>query len=138
MAQDSHFDIPHQLREFTERNVAQVRGAYIQFLDAMVQTTNMWLGAMPFNEMTSGTKVIHERVILFAKQNVEACFAFASELANARDLQDVVGIQSRYAQTQMRLMRCRRDPAALLPRTPWRPPSANDNPGYHIPTPPAF
>jgi len=101
MAQDSHFDMPHQLWELTERNVAQARGAYIQFLDAMVQTTNMWQGAMPFNAMASDIKVIHEMAILFAKQNVEACFAFASELANARDLQDGVGIQSRYAQTQM-------------------------------------
>ena len=101
MAQDSRFDMPHQLREVTERNVAQVRGAYIQFLDAMVQTTNMWPGAMPFNELTCGMKAIHERVFLFAKQNVEACFAFANELANARDLRDVVGIQTRYAQTQM-------------------------------------
>jgi len=100
MAQDSQFDMPHQLRELTERNVAQARGAYIQFLDAIVQATNMWLGAMP-NEMTLGTKGIYERAILFAKQNVEACFAFARELANARDLQDVIGIQSRYAQAQM-------------------------------------
>ena len=87
MAQDSHFDMPHQLRELTERNVAQARGAYIQFLAAVVQATNMWLGAMPFNETTSGMKVIHERAIRFAKRNVEACFAFASEPANARDLQ---------------------------------------------------
>jgi len=93
--------MPHQLWELTERNVAQARGAYIQFLDAMVQTTNMWRGAMPFNAMASDIKVIHEMAILFAKQNVEACFAFASELANARDLQDGVGIQSRYAQTQI-------------------------------------
>jgi len=74
MAQDSHFDMPHQLWELTETNVAQARGAYIQFLDAMVQTTNMWRGAMPFNAMASDMKVIHEMAIL-------------------------VGIQSRYAQT---------------------------------------
>ena len=43
--------------------------------------------AMPFNAMALGMKVIHERAIRFAKRNVEACFAFASELANARDLQ---------------------------------------------------
>jgi len=107
MAQDSHLDMPQQLRELTDRNVVQARSAYIQFLGAMVQATNMWLGAMPSNEMTSGMKVIHEWAVLFAKQNGEACFAFASELVNARNLQDVVGIQSRYAQTQMRPMRCR-------------------------------
>ena len=37
----------------------------------------------------------------FAKQNAEACFALASELANAKNVQDVLAIQSRYAQTQM-------------------------------------
>ena len=37
----------------------------------------------------------------FAKQNGEACFALASELANAKDIQDVLAIQGRYAQTQM-------------------------------------
>jgi hypothetical protein len=39
--------------------------------------------------------------VRFAKQNGEACFALASELANAKDMQDVLAIQSRYAQTQM-------------------------------------
>jgi hypothetical protein len=83
MAQDSHLDMPQQLRELTDRNFVQARSA------------------MPSNEMTSGMKVIHQLAVLFAKQNGEACFAFASELVNARNLQDVVGIQSRYAQTQM-------------------------------------
>jgi len=101
MAQDSHLDMPQQLRELTDRNVLQARSAYIQFLYAMARATNMWLGAMPSNEMTAGMKVIHECAVLFAKQNGEACFALASELVNARNLQDVVGIQSRYAQTQM-------------------------------------
>jgi hypothetical protein len=44
MAQDSHLDMPQRLRELTDRNVVQARSAYNQFLDAMVQATNMWLG----------------------------------------------------------------------------------------------
>ena len=67
----------------------------------MVQATSMWWGAMPANEMTSGFKVVQERSVRFAKQNAEACFALASELANAKDIQDILAIQSRYAQTQM-------------------------------------
>jgi hypothetical protein len=39
--------------------------------------------------------------IQFAKQNAEACFAAASELGNAKDIQDLLAIQSRSAQTQM-------------------------------------
>ena len=102
MAQDSYFDTPQQLRELTERSVAHARVAYSQFMDATAQTTNIWLSVMPYNEMTSSIKVILERAVRFSKQNVEASFSLASELANAKDIQDVLGIQGRYAQIQMR------------------------------------
>ena len=95
------FEIPQQLRELAEKNVEQARTAYGQFMDAMVKATGMWMTAIPSNEMTSGFKVVQERAVRFAKQNAEACFALASELANAKDVQDVLSIQSRYAQTQM-------------------------------------
>lgn len=87
--------------DLTERNVEQARGAYCQFMDTMLQAMSMWLGALPSNEATSGMKAMHERAVRFAKQNSEACFAFASELANARNMQDELSIQGRYAQTEM-------------------------------------
>ena len=37
----------------------------------------------------------------FAKENAEAGFALAGELAKAKDLQDVLRLQSNFAQTQM-------------------------------------
>ena len=46
MAQTPPFEIPQQLRELAERNVEQARTAYGQFMDAMVQATGMWMGAM--------------------------------------------------------------------------------------------
>lgn len=101
MAQTPPFEIPQQLRELAERNVEQARAAYGQFMDAMVQATGMWSMAMPANSMTSGFKTVQERAVRFAKQNAEAGFALASELANAKDISDVLAIQSRYAQTQM-------------------------------------
>jgi hypothetical protein len=42
-----------------------------------------------------------ERAIGFAKENAEASFVLASELANAKDMQEVLTLQSRYAQTQI-------------------------------------
>jgi hypothetical protein len=101
MAQTSAFEIPQHLRELAEKNVEQARAAYGQFMDAMVKATSMWMTAMPSNEMTAGFKAVQERAVRFAKQNGEACFALASELANAKDVPDVLAIQSRYAQTQM-------------------------------------
>ncbi|HWB45554.1 MAG TPA: phasin family protein [Hyphomicrobiaceae bacterium] len=101
MAQNSNFEIPQQFRELAERNVEQARAAYAQFMDAMSKAAGMWTAAMPSNDMTTGFKAFQERAIRFAKQNAEAGFALASELASARDFQDVIAIQSRYAQTQM-------------------------------------
>ena len=51
--------------------------------------------------MTSGFKVVQDRAIRFAKQNAEAGFALASDLANAKDIQEVLSLQNRYAQVQM-------------------------------------
>ena len=101
MAQTPPFEIPQQLRELAERNVEQARAAYGQFMDAMVQATGLWTGALGSNEITAGFKAVQDRAIRFAKQNAEACFAMASELTSAKNIQDVLAIQSRYAQTQM-------------------------------------
>jgi hypothetical protein len=101
MVEKQSFEIPQQLRELAERNIEQARTAYGQFMDAMTQAMGLWTTALPSNEVTSGFKAVQDRAVRFAKQNAEACFAMASELANAKDIQDVLAIQSRYAQTQM-------------------------------------
>jgi hypothetical protein len=70
-------------------------------MDAMTQAMNMWWGSMTPNEMTSGFKTAQERAVRFAKQNAEAGFALATSLANAKDIQDVISLQTHYAQSQM-------------------------------------
>ena len=101
MAQPPSFEIPQQLRDLTEKNLEHARAAYGQFMDGMTQAMGMWANAAPANAMTSGFKVVQERAVKFAKQNAEACFNLASELASAKDLTDVMGIQARHAQTLM-------------------------------------
>lgn len=100
MAQNS-VEIPQQMRDLAEKNVEQARAAYGQFMDAMTQAMGMWSKGIPSNEITSGFKVVQDRAIRFAKQNAEAGFALAGDLANAKDIQDVLSMQSRYAQSQM-------------------------------------
>ena len=100
MAQ-SPFEIPQQMRDIAEKNVEQARAAYDQFMGAMMQAVDMWSKATSSNEMTSGFKAVQERATSFAKQNAEAGFALASALAKAKDIQEVLALQSRYAQAQM-------------------------------------
>jgi len=100
MAQPPPFEIPQQLRELTEKNLEHARTAYGQFIDAMTQAMGVWSNATAANSMTAGFKVVQDRAVKFAKQNGDACFNLASELANAKDLTDVLSIQGRHAQTQ--------------------------------------
>ena len=97
----SPFEMPKEMREMAEKNIAQAQAAYQQFTDAMSQAMGMWSKAIPANQVTSGFAVVQERAARFAKQNAEAGFALASDIAKAKDIQEVLALQSRYAQTQM-------------------------------------
>jgi hypothetical protein len=100
MVQNQPFEMPQELRELAEKSVEQARATYAQFMDAMTQAMGVWSTA-PSNVMTSGFKDVQELAIRFAKENAEAGFALASELANAKDIPGVITLQSRYAQTQL-------------------------------------
>ena len=96
-----HFEVPQQLREVTERNIKQARQAYGHLVDAMVQITGLWMAALPTNPLTSGFKAVQDRGVRFAKENAEAGFAVTTELTTAKNIEDVLAIQRRFAQSQM-------------------------------------
>ena len=97
----SPFELPKELREIAEKNVAQAEAAYKQFTDAMTQAMGMWTKSLPANQMTSGFKTVQERASAYAKTNAEAGFALAAEIAKAKDMQEVLALQTRFAQAQM-------------------------------------
>ena len=100
MPEKQPFEIPQQLRQLAEKNIEQARTAYGQFMDAMTQALSAW-SSVSSNAMTSGFKAVQERAIQFAKENAEAGFALANELTKAKALQDVLRLQSSFAQKQM-------------------------------------
>ena len=93
------FEIPEAVRELAERNVEQSRSAYNQFME-MVQKVQETL-AKSQGAMASSAMEVHARAVKFAEENIQASFAFASDLARARDLKEYLEIQQRYAQSQM-------------------------------------
>ena len=95
------FEMTQQIRELAKKNVEQARAAYGQYMDAMTQAMGIWSKGIPENQMTSGFKVVQDRAIGFAKQNAEAGFALAADLAKAKDIAEMMSMQNRYAQTQM-------------------------------------
>ena len=99
MPDNKMFEIPTEMRELAEKNVEEARVAYGQFMEFMSQAMNAWssTGAPEAGNF----KALQERAVSFAKENAERSFSLASDLANAKDMQYVVTLQSRYVQTQM-------------------------------------
>jgi len=100
MAETPSFEIPPELREMAEKNVEQARAAYGQFMDFLTQAIGAWTKSPGGGEM-AGFGIVQERAVGFAKENAERSFALASDLSRAKDMQEVLTLQSRYVQTQM-------------------------------------
>jgi hypothetical protein len=94
------FEIHPELRDLAKRNVEQARAAYGQFMDFLTQAMNASSRAPP-NAIAPGFRAVQELAIKFAKENAERLFALAGELAGAQDFQEVLTLQTTYAQTQM-------------------------------------
>ncbi len=104
MTQGQPFAIPPQWRQLWESNLDHTRSAYGQFVDVLAQASGLLARAMPTSEMASGVEAIQQRIIQFAKQNADAYFTFAGELAKANDIQEWLAIQNRYAVAQMQTL----------------------------------
>lgn len=100
MADHPSFEIPPELRDLAEKNVEQARAAYGQFMDFLAQAMGAWAGS-PAGELGGGLRGVQEKAIAFAKENAERSFALAADLARAKDMQEVLTLQSRFVQTQM-------------------------------------
>jgi hypothetical protein len=101
MAENKPFEILPQVRELAEKNIDQARQFYEQWMEGVSQVMSMW-SASPAGGMVPGFDSLRDRTIKFAKDNAEAAFALAEELAQAKDMQHLMTLQSQYAQAQMR------------------------------------
>ena len=94
------FEVPPELRKLTEKNIEQARTSFAQFIDFFTQVMAAAPGASS-TALAPGFKKVQDRAIEFAKENAEGSFQLASELANTTDIQQMLAIQNRYAQTQI-------------------------------------
>lgn len=100
MAEKSPFEIPEPIRDLAERNVEQARTAYSQFMTMARQAQEMMSKSSPL--MPESAREVQDRAFRYAQDNIDASFNFAADLARARDLNEYVQIQTRYAQAQMK------------------------------------
>jgi hypothetical protein len=99
MPQNQSFEIPQELRRLAEENVERARQLYLQFMDGVGQAMAIWSAP---NVTTPGFHEIQERAVKLANENADAAFKLAKEVAQAKDLQELLSLQTRYVQSQMK------------------------------------
>ena len=98
---DNPFEIPQSLRDLAEQNTKQVHAAYEQLTDFVTKAMSAWMGTMPSNAMSDGFKGVQERAVQLAKENAESAFAWADKLAKVQNFQEVLTLQTQFAQDRM-------------------------------------
>ncbi len=101
MAEKKQTEIPKEMRELAVQNIDQARAAFHQLMDAATNAQELIKKVIPANPVAQGLSDVQERAMKFTQQNLDASFSLAHELAKAKDLTEVLQIQSRHAQLQM-------------------------------------
>jgi len=97
-----NFEIPSDMRKFAEQSVEQARQAFGGFINAAQQAVNDMEGRA--TTARTGAKDMGEMAMSFAQRNIMASFEFAQKLVRARDVQEMMKLQSEYIQSQMQAL----------------------------------
>jgi phasin len=93
------YEVPQEMREFAERSVEQARKAFEGFVGAAQKAAGQLEGAT--STMQSSARDVSSKAMGFAEANIRAAFDHAQRLVRAKDLQEVMQIQSEYLKTQI-------------------------------------
>ena len=102
MPSDQKFEIPDELRQLAEDNVERARKLYLQYMEGVSQAMGFW-STSPSDSASPAFDEVRERAMKITRDNADAGFKLAKDVANAKDLQELVTLQTRYVQSQMRL-----------------------------------
>ncbi len=99
---DNPFEIPQALRDVSEQDIKQAHAAYEQLTDFVTKTMGAWTGALPSNPTATGLKDVQGRAAEIAKKNADSAFALVEKIAKAQNFQEIVTLQTQFAQDQMK------------------------------------
>jgi phasin len=105
MSEQARFEMPKEfiskeMRSMAEASVAQARKALDKFMEGAKATA----GSMEERNATmrAGAKDIGAKAFAYAEQNVHSSLDHAEHLLHAKDLNEVMRLQSDYVREQMR------------------------------------
>ena len=101
---DNPLEIPQALRDASEQNLKQAHAEYEQLMDLVTKTMAAWTGAIPPNPMAAVFKDVQGCALHIARENAESVFTFAGKISNALSPQDIVTLQTQFAQDRMQAL----------------------------------
>lgn len=97
-----NFEIPAEMRNVAEQSVVQARQAFDGFMSAAQKAVSK------FEEQTAAAqgnaKHAGDKIMGFAEQNVATSFEFAQRLVRARDLEEMMRLQTEFMRSQMEIL----------------------------------
>ena len=102
MAANDRFEIPPEMRAFAEKSVDQARQAFDGFIAAAHNAVSAFEGQA--ETARKGAKDVAGKAINFAEQNIASSFELAQQLLHAKDMQEVLKLQSDYIKRQMQVL----------------------------------
>lgn len=95
----SGYEIPAEMRDLAEKSVEQAKTAF----DGFIGAANKAVAAADTQATTAQhqSRDLAKRAMGYAEQNVTAAFDLAQRLLHAKDVQEVVHIQTEFIKTQV-------------------------------------
>jgi phasin len=96
------FEVPADMRKFAEQSVEQARLAFDRFVSAAHEALADFEGRA--QAARTGAMDVGGRAMSFAERNMAASFDFAQKLVKARDVEEVIRLQTEYVKTQVQTL----------------------------------
>jgi phasin len=96
------FPIPPEMRAIAEKSVEQAKQALEGFMSAAHHTVSVLEGQA--ETARKGAKDVSEKAMDFAEKNITSSFDFAQKLVRAKDVQEMLELQTTYIKTQMQVL----------------------------------
>lgn len=95
---NSPYNIPPEMRDFAEKSVDQARKAFDGFMGAAQKAAGTMESSVA---IIPGAKNISEKAMGFAQDNIHAAFDLAQKMVKAKDVSELMTLQSEYIKAQM-------------------------------------
>jgi phasin len=97
-----HFEIPPEMRAFAEKSFEQAKQAFEGFINAAQHTVTTFQGQAETARQSA--QDVGAKAMSFAQQNITSSFEFAHQLMQAKDLKEMLDVQTAYIQRQMQVL----------------------------------